>query len=54
MGQKQNAFVLLIVCLARQWDMPTTLHRKDSIKKQYSKKNSDFYARHASSLEFKG
>ena len=28
----------LQVCLARQWNMPTALHRKDSIKKQYSKK----------------
>ena len=29
----------LQVCLARQWDMPTTLHRKYSIKKPNKQKN---------------
>jgi hypothetical protein len=43
----------LQICLARQWDMPTTSRHKDSIKKQNSPKSGDFMLALRAGFSFK-
>jgi hypothetical protein len=42
-GQKQNAFVLLKICLARQWDVPTASHCKNRIKNRNKQETSRIF-----------